>query len=226
MGKKARHAKRAPSLATYLWTAALSAVAGCAAVYVTFARSDNEAAPRAAAAQPAVSQEAPAKPALPVASGVNPLSTGQMTAFRFHAEPHPLPELTFLDASGATRKLEEWKGKTVLLNLWATWCAPCRKEMPALDALQRELGSDLFEVVALAVDRTGIEGARKFLEQTRVEHLGLYVDATARAASELKALGLPATLLIDREGREIGRLLGPAEWAGEDAKRLIRAVLG
>jgi thiol-disulfide isomerase/thioredoxin len=113
----------------------------------------------------------------------------------------------------------------VLLNLWATWCAPCRKEMPELDRLQAELGSERFEVVALAVDRAGAEGARKFLAETRVKSLALYVDQTARAGTLLKAIGLPTTILIDAQGREVGRLTGPAVWDSAEAKRLIRAVV-
>jgi thiol-disulfide isomerase/thioredoxin len=148
-----------------------------------------------------------------------------MAAFVFRKAPEDLPEVKFEDASGKPRTLAEWRGKVVLLNLWATWCLPCRKEMPALDRLQRELGSDQFEVVALSVDRAGLTGARKFLDEAKVEKLALYADATARMASTLRAAGLPATLLVDREGREIGRLLGPAEWDGGDARRLIRWAL-
>jgi thiol-disulfide isomerase/thioredoxin len=148
-----------------------------------------------------------------------------MAAFVFRKEPEALPEVKFQDAEGKERTLADWRGKVVLLNLWATWCVPCRKEMPALDRLQQELGSDKFEVVAISVDRKGIEGARKFLDETKVGKLALYVDTTTRLTSELRAVGLPATLLIDAQGREIGRLLGPAEWDSEDAKRLIRAAL-
>jgi thiol-disulfide isomerase/thioredoxin len=148
-----------------------------------------------------------------------------MAAFVFRKEPEPLPAFSFQDASGRERTLADWRGKVVLLNLWATWCAPCRKEMPALDRLQAELGSDRFEVVALSVDRTGLAGAKKFLDETKAARLALYADPSARLAATLRAVGLPATLLIDAEGREIGRLLGPAEWDSEDAKRLIRAVV-
>jgi thiol-disulfide isomerase/thioredoxin len=148
-----------------------------------------------------------------------------MAAFVFRKEPEALPEVKFQDAESKERTVAQWRGKVVLLNLWATWCVPCRKEMPALDRLQQELGSDKFEVVAISVDRKGIEGARKFLDETRVGKLALYVDSSTRLLSDLKAVGLPATLLIDTEGREIGRLLGPAEWDSEDAKRLIRAAL-
>ena len=177
-----------------------------------------------ASATPVAAREEPA-PAAASRPGIHPLSTGEMAAFRFHAEPRALANVRFVDASGAPRSLWDWKGKVVLLNLWATWCAPCRKEMPALDRLQREMASDQFEVVAVSVDRTGLSGAKKFLDEAKAETLALYADGTARMATTLRAAGLPATLLLDREGREIGRLLGPAEWDGEDAKRLIRAAL-
>jgi thiol-disulfide isomerase/thioredoxin len=148
-----------------------------------------------------------------------------MAAFVFRKAPEALPEVRFQDAAGADIGLEKWRGKVVLLNLWATWCLPCRKEMPALDRLQKAMGSDRFEVVAVSVDRTGLAGARKFLDEAKVEALALYADPTARMSSTLRAAGLPATLLLDAEGREIGRLLGPAEWDGEDAQRLIRSFL-
>jgi thiol-disulfide isomerase/thioredoxin len=211
-----------------LATAAIAAVAGFAAVYVTVGRPDNAAPPMPAAAPapavarvatPASAQEPPKGP------GANPLSQGQMAAFVFRKEPEALPAIKFQDAEGRERTLTDWRGKVVLLNLWATWCLPCRKEMPSLDRLQKELGSDKFEVVALSVDRKGVEASKKFLNETKVERLSLYVDASARAISELRVVGLPATLLLDGQGREIGRLLGPAEWDSEDAKRLIRSVL-
>jgi thiol-disulfide isomerase/thioredoxin len=148
-----------------------------------------------------------------------------MAAFVFRKEPEALPEIKFLDAEGHERTLADWRGKVVLLNLWATWCVPCRKEMPALDRLQAALASDKFQVVAVSVDRSGIAGARKFLDETGTHSLTLYADPSARLASSLRAAGLPATLLIDKEGREIGRLLGPAEWDGEDAKRLIQSAI-
>ena len=209
------------SLFVALVAAAAAAVAGFASVYVTLGRPDNTVRPSA---------ERPARPegksaAMPTGPGPNALSQGQMAAFVFRKAPEALPEAKFQDASGRERTLADWRGKVVLLNLWATWCLPCRKEMPALDRLQRELGSDAFEVVAVSVDRTGLPGARKFLDEAKVDKLGLYADGSARMATTLRAGGLPATLLIDREGREIGRLLGPAEWDGEDAKRLIAWAL-
>jgi thiol-disulfide isomerase/thioredoxin len=208
-------------LSTAMWAAAVAAVAGFAAVYVTLGRPDNVVSPVVQSPAPE-----PGKPAAtPAGPGSNALSQGQMAAFVFRKAPEDLPEVKFLDASAKERTLADWRGKVVLLNLWATWCLPCRKEMPALDRLQRELGSDQFQVVAVSVDRTGLDGARKFLADTGAEALALYADPTARMGSTLRAAGLPATLLLDRQGREIGRLLGPAEWDGEDAKRLIGAAM-
>jgi thiol-disulfide isomerase/thioredoxin len=207
-------------LSTALWAAAAAAIVGFVSVYVTLGRPDNAGRP-AAPAQPQAERALPA----PSGPGRNALSQGQMAAFVFRKVPEPLPAFTFQDGTGRERTLAEWRGKVVLLNLWATWCAPCRKEMPALDRLQGELGSDRFEVVAISVDRKGLEGARKFLDETKAGRLALYADPSARLASTLRAVGLPATLLIDAEGREIGRLLGPAEWDSDDAKRLIRAAI-
>ena len=201
-----------------------AALVGFGGVYVTLSRPDNVATSTAAETKVAVSSEAAPK-ALPSGPGANPLSQGEMAAFVFKKAPEALPALSFVDGTGSERRLADWKGKVVLLNLWATWCAPCRKEMPALDRPQQALGSDRFEVVALSVDRGGAEASRKFLDQIGIKALKLYVDPTARASFDLKAVGLPATLLIDGEGREIGRLTGPAEWDSPDAKRLIEAAL-
>jgi thiol-disulfide isomerase/thioredoxin len=198
----------------------VAAIVGFVSVYVTLGRPDN-------ASRPAAQAPSQAERLLPAPSGPgsNTLSQGQMAGFVFRKEPEALPALAFQDATGRERSLADWRGKVVLLNLWATWCVPCRKEMPALDRLQAEMGSDRFEVVAVSVDRSGVQGARKFLDETKVGRLALYADPSARLAATLRAIGLPATLLIDAEGREVGRLLGPAEWDGEDAKRLIRAML-
>jgi thiol-disulfide isomerase/thioredoxin len=219
--------KTRSTVATYIAMALLSALAGFVAIYVSLGPPDNggratvRAQPPDSAAQ--LAQDPPA--GLPAGPGVNPLSTGHMAAFVFTKTREPLPDILFLDGAGSQRSLKDWHGKVVLLNLWATWCAPCRKEMPALDRLQVALGSDQFEVVALSVDRTGLDGAKKFLDQINVQSLKLYADPAARIGSQLRVAGLPATLLLDREGREIGRLTGPAEWDSADAKRLILAAL-
>jgi thiol-disulfide isomerase/thioredoxin len=207
-----------PSIGTAAVVAVLSALAGFAAVYGMLRAPDNA---RPGAVAPAETGGV----ALPKGPGSNPLSRGHMAAFVFKKEPEALAEFTFLDGDGKEVSLESWRGRVVLLNLWATWCAPCRKEMPALDRLQSALGSAKFEVVALAVDRAGLAGARKFLDGLKPAALKLYADPTARAGALLKAVGMPTTLLIDAEGRELGRLVGPAEWDSEDARRLVQAAL-
>ncbi|MEO0729381.1 MAG: TlpA disulfide reductase family protein [Pseudomonadota bacterium] len=162
--------------------------------------------------------------ALPTGTGKNPLSVGEMAMFVFK-QPEALPEFTFKGAEGQDLTFADWKGRVVLVNLWATWCAPCRKEMPDLAALQTELGGDDFEVVAISLDRGSADKPRAFLKEVSAEALTLYHDPTARIGNRLNAIGLPATLLLDRSGREIGRLIGPADWDSDDAKRLVRAAI-
>lgn len=159
------------------------------------------------------------------AAASEPAEASTLPAFVRRKTPEPLPEVAFTDGAGNPKSLADFRGKTVLLNLWATWCAPCRKEMPSLDRLQRELGSDTFEVVALALERGGAAAVKKFYDDIKVESLALYVDQSTRAGSALRALGMPTTILIDPEGREIGRLPGPAEWDSAAAKSLIEAAL-
>lgn len=211
-------------LVAYIAVAAVFALIGFGAVYVSLGSPDNRKGMAVVSAPaPAVQSTPPA--ALPTGPGSNPLSVGQMARFVFKSVPEDLPAAPFLDAEGRERTLADWKGKVVLLNLWATWCAPCRKEMPALDRLQASLGSEKFEVVAVSVDRTGIEGAKKFLDQVNVRNLKLLADPKARMATTLQAAGLPATLLIDKDGKEIGRLLGDAEWDSPEAVALIRSAI-
>lgn len=152
-------------------------------------------------------------------------ATGALAAFLVKPDRQPVPDATFADGQGKPVKLGDWKGRVVLVNLWATWCAPCRKEMPDLAELQKELGSADFEVVAISVDRKGAEASSAFLKETGADNLALYIEPTTAIVNEFQALGLPATILIDRQGREIGRLLGPADWASPEAKALIRAAL-
>ncbi len=141
------------------------------------------------------------------------------------ASPKAIPELRFVDATGRAQTLADFRGKVVLLNVWATWCEPCREEMPALDRLQARLGGDRFQVVALSVDQQGASIARKFYDEFAIKALPLYIDPTAKAAFVLDAPGLPVTLLVDRNGREIGRHLGAVKWdAPEVVERLRRAM--
>jgi thiol-disulfide isomerase/thioredoxin len=158
-------------------------------------------------------------------AGLKRYATGALAGFVIKTDRAEVPDLAFQDAGAAAVKLSQWKGRVVLINLWATWCGPCRKEMPSLAALQSKLGSKDFEVVAISVDRKGAEVAAPFLKETGAAALALYLEPTARILDELQVLGLPATLLIDRQGREIGRLLGPAEWASPEAEALINAAI-
>ena len=148
-----------------------------------------------------------------------------MAAFIKHPQPKDIAAFNFADGAGTVKDLSNWKGRVVLLNLWATWCAPCRKEMPELAQLQKLMGSADFEVVALSEDLKGAEASAAFLKEIAADNLALYVDPKATALAAIQSVGLPTTLLIDRNGKEVGRLLGPADWASEDAQKLVRAVL-
>jgi thiol-disulfide isomerase/thioredoxin len=151
--------------------------------------------------------------------------TDQMTAFVTKKAPEALPAISFKDGTGKDLTLADFKGRTVLLNLWATWCNPCREEMPSLDKLQQALGSDKFEVVALSLDKQGAAASQKFLDEVKAKSLKLYVDATGKQGTILKLVGMPTTILINKDGLEVGRLAGPAEWDSEEAKKLITAAM-
>jgi thiol-disulfide isomerase/thioredoxin len=132
--------------------------------------------------------------------------------FVIQEPPQPVPQVEFKDASGQSHSLAEFRGKVVLVNIWATWCIPCRKEMPTLDRLQAALGGPDFEVVTLSIDRGGPDVVKKFYAEIGVQHLALRIDSSAKAMQALAVAGLPTTLLIDRQGLEVGRLVGPSEW--------------
>jgi len=143
--------------------------------------------------------------------------------FALHETPRPVPEISFQDADDNPRTLADYSGKVVLLNVWATWCVPCRKEMPTLDKLQAELGGADFEVVALSIDRAGPDVVKTFFAEIGIQHLARNIDTSGKALFSLGILGLPATLLIDSEGREVGRLIGPAEWDTPEMVAFIRS---
>jgi thiol-disulfide isomerase/thioredoxin len=148
-----------------------------------------------------------------------------LAAFIKHPTPKDIAAFSFANGKGAPLDLSHWKGKVVLLNLWATWCGPCRKEMPELSQLQKLLGSNDFEVVAISEDLKGVEASAAFLKDSGAENLALYVDPKMTALSALQSIGMPTTLLIGRDGKEIGRLLGPADWASKDAQDMVKAAL-
>jgi thiol-disulfide isomerase/thioredoxin len=170
------------------------------------------------------------RPAAELAKKLGPLAKGEVAAVGIAPEPKRLPELTFRDANGQPRTLADFKGRTVLLNLWATWCVPCRKEMPALDALQAKLGGADFEVVTVNIDTRNLDKPKTWLQDVGVRRLGYYSDPSAKIFQDLKAIGkafgMPTTLLIDRDGCELGTIAGPAEWASDDAVKLIETALG
>ena len=153
------------------------------------------------------------------------LSVGQMQNFTFFDPPKQVAGVSFVDAQGRKLGLEDFRGKFVLVNLWATWCGPCRREMPSLDRLQARLSGGDFTVLALSQDRKGVAAVEKFLTQIGTKNLDVFVDASAQSARKLGAIGLPTTVLLNKEGGVIGRLIGSAEWDSDEAARLIKAVI-
>jgi thiol-disulfide isomerase/thioredoxin len=168
--------------------------------------------------------------AVQTASRIAPFVHGEVAALALAQSPFSMPDLAFKDSAGRPRTLADWRGRTVLLNLWATWCVPCRREMPALDKLQAALGGANFEVVAVNMDTRDPEKPLNFLKEVGVTHLAYYSDESAQVFEDLKiagkAFGMPTTLVVDRDGCEIGDMAGPAEWASDDGIKLISAVVG
>ncbi|MEM7291284.1 MAG: TlpA disulfide reductase family protein [Pseudomonadota bacterium] len=154
---------------------------------------------------------------------------GDIAAFRSLDEPLDMTEISFVDAEGKQTNLGEWKGKIVLFNLWATWCPPCREEMPYLEELQETKGGDTFDVVPVSIDLGEASKPKAFYEDTGLKALPFLHDNTMEAFQALKrkavALGMPTTLLVDRNGCGLGVLNGPAHWASPDAVRLIDTAL-
>ena len=145
--------------------------------------------------------------------------------FVMHLAPRPVTTIGFADGQGQARSLTDFRGKVVVLNIWATWCVPCREEMPALDRLQAALGGPDFEVVPLSIDHGGLDIVKKFYTETGVSHLAKYIDTSGQAVRSLGAVGVPTTLIIDRAGNEVGRVIGPAEWDTPEIVGLLKAVM-
>lgn len=162
-------------------------------------------------------------------AAISPFATGEVAAFGVVDEPSPIGPLSFQDGAGQTKSLSEWQGRTVLLNLWATWCAPCRKEMPALDALEETMGGEAFAVVAVSVDLGEADKPKAFYQETGIRSLPFFHDGTMGVFNTLKkkglAIGMPTTLLVDPNGCLLGVMNGPAEWASQDAIALVKAAL-
>jgi thiol-disulfide isomerase/thioredoxin len=207
---------RAPRRSVYLW-AGIAAVAVVAAVlYGKTPRPGKEMADQCPASNAAILRTAA-------------LAKGDVAAAASPKRAVPVVALDFLRPDGAPASLETFRGRVILVNLWATWCVPCREEMPTLDRLQALAGSKDFEVVAINVDTTRLERAKEFLQTAGVSRLGFYSDPKAdvfyRLKTAGKVVGLPTSILVGRDGCEIATLSGPANWASDDALALIRAAL-
>ena len=171
----------------------------------------------------------PCAEAATVAARLAPLARGDVAAFDASAPPKPAPAVAFKGPDGAPTDLASLRGKLLLVNLWATWCAPCKAEMPALDRLQAELGGDSFQVVAINVETRNLDKPPAWFKANGIAHLTYYGDPEGKVLpviqSAVGSTGLPTTMLIDAKGCTLGVMKGPAEWSSEDGKRLIRAAL-
>ena len=146
--------------------------------------------------------------------------------FVFYAQPSVLPEIRFMDGEGRNLSLADFRGKPIILNIWATWCGPCRSEMPKLERLQLTVGRSNLLVLPLSIDRQDVSVVKQFYGELGLNALSIYVDSSGRAARDLNTVGIPTTLLIDRDGREIGREVGATEWDSPEVVALVRQHLG
>ena len=155
------------------------------------------------------------------------LREGDMRKLMFHSAPAPIPDdVVWTDTAGATGGVADYRGRWVLLNFWATWCAPCRIEMPMLSALQDRLGGPDFAVVTVAAGRNAPAGIDRFLAEIGVTNLPTWMDPRDGIAPRMGVVGLPVTVLIDPEGREVARMIGEADWSSENAVAVLRAAMG
>nr|WP_324617456.1 TlpA disulfide reductase family protein [Microvirga alba] len=168
--------------------------------------------------------------AKPITEKLKPLATGELAAVGVNGAPKAPPMINFTGPDGRAKTLSDFRGKTILVNLWATWCVPCRQEMPALDKLQTELGAKDFEVVAINVDTRNPEKPKAWLQENGIHSLAYYADPAGKVLQTLQksghVVGLPATFIVHESGCEIALLKGPAEWASPDALAFMRAALG
>ncbi len=212
---------RLPSLKLIGIAAVAGIIAGAAAVYIREAGSGNGGT-QTASGECATTKE--------IATRIAPLLKGQVAAMVAPDQHRKLTTIAFKGADGKPMTLDNFAGKTVLFNLWATWCVPCREEMPALNALEKELGSEKFQVVPVNIDTGDDEKPKGFLSEIGVDALQFYRDNTIEVFNSLKkeglAFGLPVTLLIDGKGCLISAMNGPAAWDSEDAKALIKGAVG
>ncbi len=159
----------------------------------------------------------------PAAADVAALREGDMQKLALHDTPVDLPEAVFLDASDAEHPLADYHGKWVVLNFWATWCAPCRKEMPSLDRLQAAMPE--IAVLPVATGRNSVEGIQRFYEEAAVASLPILRDPKSDLARNIGVMALPVTIILNPEGQEVARLIGDAEWDSENAKAVLKALM-
>ncbi|MEZ5841615.1 MAG: TlpA disulfide reductase family protein [Hyphomicrobiales bacterium] len=214
-----------PKRLRFLVPAAIAgALAGLGAVYVMDTGKGN----------PDVATKVVANGSCPAVAGrserLKDLVKGEIAALSLASAPVPLDGLVFAGPDGAEKTLADFKGRAVLLNLWATWCPPCRAEMPSLDRLEGELGSEAFEVVTVNIDTRDPEKPKKFFEEIAVQHLTRYADPTAAIFKDLRgmnlAFGMPTTLVVDADGCLVGHMAGGAEWDSGEAKALLGEIIG
>ncbi|WP_113913240.1 TlpA disulfide reductase family protein [Roseovarius dicentrarchi] len=165
--------------------------------------------------------DTPARDYSALAAGLD----GDMKKLSFHSAPKDASGESFTTEDGGTATLADYQGKYVLLNFWATWCAPCRKEMPMLSELQTEFGGDDFEVLTLATGRNAVPAIEGFFEEIGVTNLPAHRDPKQKIAREMGVLGLPITVILDRDGREVARMQGDAHWSSDSAKALIAGLV-
>ena len=166
-------------------------------------------------------EQAAREPAL----AAHPTVPGNPLELSVFEQPRPVPELRIQDDQGHDLTLADFRGRVVLLNVWATWCVPCRQEMPTLDRLQARLGGKDFLVMALSIDRKGVEAVRRFYHEVGVEKLAIYVDPSGKGSRSLAIPGVPTTLLIDREGREVARKMGETQWDSPEMVSLVERTM-
>tara|TARA_R110002049_G_scaffold23781_3_gene84474 strand:- start:84625 stop:85191 length:567 start_codon:yes stop_codon:yes gene_type:complete len=168
-----------------------------------------------------------ANPALAAGADIAGLREGDMRKLVIHDTPQATSDATFeREDDGEKISLEDYQGKYVLVNFWATWCAPCRKEMPQLNALQKEFGGDKFQVLTIATGRNTPEGIKRFFAEAGIDSLPRHQDPKQMLASQMGVFGLPISVLIDPTGREIARLQGDADWSSDSARAIIKALVG
>ena len=153
------------------------------------------------------------------------LKLGEMKRLAVHVEPKPAGSSDFTDRDGAVHNLADWQGKVVVLNFWQVSCAPCREEMPALNALEKALGGEDFAVVPVAYGYNHPGGLARFLTQYEIDALPVLLDPDRRLSAEMGVMAPPVTMILDREGREVARFIGGADWASDEAKAIIMAVI-